>query len=244
MRLLFLLANVFVITCFSHEIPLPAGAIEKEVPFRPTKDRTRKTLLYVGSTVVGARYYNPEGKLICDSPIKDMKIHGKEREWFSNGVLKYEGNYLDGLKDGVFYQYNSEGKLLGTFEIKNGTGIELYWHDNGQLAQEIEYTKGVVTGRKRSWSSGGKLLEEELYNTHGRKEGASSRYYPNGKLEQTLQYFDIHDFCIVRRWNELGEPEAGTPYVFFNGQRLDKEAYGYLLKKVNALPSENDVFNN
>ena len=60
-------------------------------------------------------------------------------------------------------QWSTEGKLLGTYEITNGTGTEYRWHDNGKLQSEDSLRAGRRTGTSRGWLPSGELLLETTY---------------------------------------------------------------------------------
>lgn len=64
--------------------------------------------------------------------------------------------------DGESKQWNSEGTLLGTSTMHNGTGIFRIWHENGQLYCEIPMVEGVTTGLQRVWYENGQLLTERF----------------------------------------------------------------------------------
>ena len=50
-----------------------------------------------------------------------MKRIGKGKEYYDNGKLKFEGEYLNGIRwNGKGKRYNKKGKLIYESEYKNG----------------------------------------------------------------------------------------------------------------------------
>ncbi len=71
------------------------------------------------------------------------KKNGKGKEYYNNGSLKFEGEYINGIKiEGK--GYNENGKVI--LEInKNGKGKECY--NGGLLKFEVEY----MNGKRWNW---------------------------------------------------------------------------------------------
>ncbi len=99
-------------------------------------------------------------------PLRNGKRHGLVRTWHRNGVAASEERYRDGVLHGVCRQWDEGGRLLGEFEMKNGTGLQHEWHENGRLKIEISTVRGVFCGRNRIWLQDGTLLSERYY-LHG-----------------------------------------------------------------------------
>jgi len=78
------------------------------------------------------------------------KWNGKIKDYHNNGKLEFEGEYLNGKRNGLGKEYNYDGKLQ--FEgiylngKKNGKGKEFY--NNGQLKLEGEYKNDIVWNGK------------------------------------------------------------------------------------------------
>jgi len=59
-------------------------------------------------------------------------FHGAYRVWHRNGQLAEELRYRHGLMHGVSREWDETGRLLGSFTMGNGSGLQRYWHDNGR----------------------------------------------------------------------------------------------------------------
>ena len=90
---------------------------------------------------------NCNGKLEFEGDYLNGERNGKGKEYENNGILKYEGDYLNGYR--------------------NGKGKEYY--DNGKLEFEGEYSKG------KRWNG--------------------KKYNLNGNIEFTINSFIVKAFC-------------------------------------------------
>lgn len=108
------------------------------------------------------RIYFRNGQLQVEQSLVDGEFHGVIRTWHRNGQLASEEPYENGLRHGTANHWNREGKLLGSCELRHGTGTVLDWYDNGQLLSEFYLVRGEFTGRVRHWLRDGTLDEERF----------------------------------------------------------------------------------
>ena len=69
--------------------------------------------------------------------------NGKGKEYFDNGYLKYEGEYLNGMRNGKGkLYYHSNGKLFIEGFFKNGIRNKIYkkYSSDSELIYEGEYS--------------------------------------------------------------------------------------------------------
>jgi len=52
--------------------------------------------------------------------LKGKRWNGKVKEYYDNGILKFEGEYLNGQINGKGKEYNDDGKLKFEGEYLNG----------------------------------------------------------------------------------------------------------------------------
>lgn len=120
------------------------------------------------------RRYYPDGTLKDEITYLNGLPNGVTRRWHPNGVLAMEIPTKMGEVQGVVRQWNRTGKLLGSYEIKDGNGLQMLWAENGQLIGEIPLLDGKMTGRQRAWFEDGDLAGAQ-YWIEGRK--VSKRKY-------------------------------------------------------------------
>lgn len=93
--------------------------------------------------------------------LRQRRRHGVVRAWHKNGILASEESYENDLLHGVCRQWNEKGKLLGSYKIVHGTGVQLRWFDDGRLQAEQSFVNGLAAGRWRLWLQDGSLASEE-----------------------------------------------------------------------------------
>ena len=114
--------------------------------------------------------------------------HGPCRTWHQNGVLATETHYTNGVMDGVVRHWNEQGELLGSYEMKNGTGLTKQWYPNGQLRAEISLVKGSFTGRQRVWFEDGEFVASVFYIRN--RKVSKKKYLEACKSDSTLPHYD------------------------------------------------------
>jgi hypothetical protein len=119
------------------------------------------------------RFFHRNGILETEQTFRGQKLHGRHRTWHRNGQIATEEYYLDGLLHGVVNQWHEDGRLLGSFEMQHGTGIQKTWHDNGKPKQEFGTAGGKFYGRNRYWLRDGMLISDEIL-LDGRPVSAST----------------------------------------------------------------------
>ena len=169
-----------------------------------------KTLIFQGEYKNG-KYWNGKG---IDYEIKNGKGFIKERNIY--GQVVYEGEYLNGLRNGKGKEINFKGNILFEGEYYNGQRwngkLKEYesigWEErllfegevkngklNGKCKEynfkklkfEGEYLNGKRNGKGKEYDYDEKLKFEGEY-LEGKRNGKGKEYYNNGTLEYEGQY--------------------------------------------------------
>jgi len=97
-----------------------------------------------------------------------QEIEGKEmlmeeKHFHDNGVLKMEGKFLNGKREGVWKAFfnNEQLQSLGTFKDGLRIGEAKIYYPNGQLRYEGQYESDKQTGHWKFYNEEGKLVKEE-----------------------------------------------------------------------------------
>ena len=62
------------------------------------------------------------------------------KEYYENGILEFEGEYLNGQRNGKGKEYDFNGKLINEGEFKNGLFIPEDWEeDEGEEGEKSNY---------------------------------------------------------------------------------------------------------
>lgn len=108
------------------------------------------------------RSFYRNGSLREELSFLGQQLHGACRTWHPNGRLASEQFYRRGRLHGLCQQWNQRGELLGSYDVKDGTGIQYEWFENGRLQLETSTVAGKFTGRIRIWLPDGTLVSEQF----------------------------------------------------------------------------------
>ena len=116
---------------------------------------------------LNGKRWNGKGFDVNNNLIYELKDgKGYIKEYDSHGELKFEGEYLNGKRNGKGKEYNNNGKLIFEGEYlngkRNGKGKQ-YNNYNGELEYEGEYINGERNGKGKEYNYDGKLLFEGEY---------------------------------------------------------------------------------
>ncbi|CAN5821823.1 hypothetical protein BH11BAC7_BH11BAC7_33610 [soil metagenome] len=98
--------------------------------------------------------------------IQKGKAEGYAIYYSENGNKMEAGNYLAGLRDGLWEKWSGNGIKIGEANYKNGMkdGIWLVWDEQGMKRMEMHYAAGQKTGKWLMWNENGILSGERMYS--------------------------------------------------------------------------------
>jgi antitoxin component YwqK of YwqJK toxin-antitoxin module len=94
---------------------------------------------------------------------RDGKLDGAWKRNYPNGAIAEEGTFAIGQKDGLWRQLGPTGTVLGTYEMKQGTGVERRWFDDGPLYTERVLKAGVPNGKMTMFDHDGNVVVSAKY---------------------------------------------------------------------------------
>ena len=208
-----------------------------------------------------SKYYSNDGKL--DSAI--LYINGEkqsnednqadfnlEYNYFKNGQVKSIAAYnLEGKKDGVTTEFDTEGNVVSTKLYKNDNLLEegiidkegkkqgkwKTYYLTGELKSEGSYSNAFKKGKWVFYFRNGSIEQEGFYDAAGRYTGKWKWYYENGKILRTeefrkgledgyLEEFDIIGNFITKGEYIDGEKEGEWFYELNDHKEEGKYRYG------------------
>ncbi len=116
---------------------------------------------------------------------------GSFRTWWSPGVLKEEGRYLDGLRHGDVRGYHSDGSLAfeGRFERGAPVGTLREYAEGGRIARVHDVQPGAEEGVSTDfWPDGTPRMRAPL--RRGALHGLEQRWHANGVLAREGRWID------------------------------------------------------
>lgn len=158
----------------------------------------------------------------ADEEIVSLKkgvMDGKYRR-LRDGVVREEGNYIDGLRNGLFVEYYQDGTThRKDTPMKDGKidGTVITYFSSGKKESEKTYRNSLEDGTERRYSqSSGEILIEGQW-TDGKKEGVWKEIFDagGGVTGVKMQHYQE---------GELDGPysvemsKGGKPYITIRGQ--------------------------
>lgn len=152
--------------------------------------------------VVGKRFYDKEGELCIEQPLKDNLLHGRVC-FFSDGWLELIEPYFEGMMHGVAKQYDQDGKLLGTYRMSHGTGLDI-WRcrraDGSVGVAEIHSMKhGTLHGYEWWFDCEDGRLWSEAHWHAGRRHGIERNWIKGKRSVYSKPIFWINDEKVTKR---------------------------------------------
>ena len=118
------------------------------------------------------------------------KINGQLKVYHYNSKLKKIGNYLNGVENGLFKEYDEYGNLEAEYSMSNGelNGVFKTYYSNGKLKISGNYLKGQKHGNFIEYDEYG-AKEAEYVMVNGMKNGVL-KIYKDGKIDVSTTYKD------------------------------------------------------
>ena len=181
------------------------GTARERVTERFPGGRKRKAEYRVGGKVMGIRSFFESGEPEHEYGLKDGRKHGVEYWWLGPDLLMSAQPFVDGVAHGVTKQWDQDGRLLGTYRMVRGTGIDLWRQrreDGSIYLSEVLHLKG---GHRNGF---------EWWLDEGQRTVYIERHWRDSQLHG-----------IYREWNEAGRLRRGYPQYFVGGVQVTRRHY-------------------
>lgn len=108
------------------------------------------------------RTFKPDGKLFAEIQKKDGKKNGVTKNFYANGKVQVETNFVNDSKEDDSKLYYEDGKICQHVIYKNNVkhGVEKHYYKNGKLACEIPYLNGEVEPGLKEYNSEGDYVKD------------------------------------------------------------------------------------
>ena len=131
------------------------------VSCQPKTDQQKlKSLEVLPDSTVIKRIFKPDGKLFAEILRKKGMKNGLSKNFYENGEVEIETNYVNDRKEGETKLYYPGGKICKRLIYKNDlrNGIEEHYYKNGKIACQIPYLNGEVEPGLLEYNSDGVLF--------------------------------------------------------------------------------------
>lgn len=134
-----------------------------------------------------------DGKILKKERKLDNWPHyhdGKQEEFYENGKLKSESNYLRNSKNGLQTQWHENGTVAVQSNFQNGEqhGEETRYYPNGKVRQKSVYQRGKLDGDQILYNEAGKILRKSSFDSDQECTRTEYTYFPDGKTASEKNY--------------------------------------------------------
>lgn len=190
----------------NYRSSIPKIAKERVIATFVNNPRKYKAEYILNGEVVGVRQFYETGELESEWALKNGLMHGIAYRCDVPGKVLSAEPYSHGLPHGTAKQFSSDGELIGTYAMKQGTGIDLWWDESGD--------------------NDFRQLSEARYLKDGKWHGFE--WWLNADQESVWSerhFQDNRQHGIERSWNSRGRLDRGYPRYWVNGERVTKRKY-------------------
>ena len=162
------------------------------------------------------------------SPFKIPEIlHGINKRYTSDGLLKSEGNYFYGAKVGWWTYFDEEGMMKSEIEYPKPIEVKdsiCFYFDNGSIKLKGEIESSLPCGEWIEYNQEGQIIKKANFE-NGLLNG-QMKTYKNNDLYSVQDYVDSREHGKYLLFNKnhisvLGEYEQGRKHGGFYHYRND-----------------------
>lgn len=192
-----------------------SGELLKTVPFVNNKEEGRGFEYDKDGRIITVTTYR-NGFIYAEEQINRYNAKGQRtglwRDLYPIGNVKEEGNWTNGLRNGVFKFFEKNGKLQKMEKYEMGELIEdseesviidirQEFYEDGSVYMEGSYSRGKKNGTFREYDKAGNQVAGYTYENDvltgigmvdsiGRKQGMWKFLYPDGSTRAEGKYID------------------------------------------------------
>lgn len=186
-----------------YKSDIPENTVERSVsPYREEDGRVshEEREYTVDGDVVGYRYYDADGALALETPIRDGLKHGVEYYWYEPGCLTLAAPYENGLPHGTARQWADDGTLMGTYTLVHGTGYDLWRQQLGDGPLHISEIHSMKDGSPHGYewwvNEDESSVWHEVHWREGRRHGIERMWDHEGNLDEGYPKFHVEDAVV------------------------------------------------
>jgi antitoxin component YwqK of YwqJK toxin-antitoxin module len=146
--------------------PSPSFGQKEEKPkYSPRKEKHRNKTDELGRKQGLWKHYNYLGILAWEIEYADDMRNGVSKRYYYNGRLMRETEYSYGIKDGFFKRYDYDGNVRAEGEYLNGKKANRWanYYSSGQIRNEGFYKAGFKEGTWKYYNRKGQLINSIVF---------------------------------------------------------------------------------
>jgi hypothetical protein len=182
----------------AYKTSIPAQAAEVIDEYHANGVKSRASYVLAGE-VVGHRAWVEDGHLDSEYGMSHGNKHSPVYFFHDNGQVMSREIYRNGTLHGICKQWAEDGRLLVTWKMVNGTGLDLWCNDDGTLIEALYYKEGEPL-YQRFWADEKTLMRERLWGSFVeiRREWTISDKGP-GRLKRGFPHFYLKGVRVTKR---------------------------------------------
>lgn len=175
---------------------------------------------------------------------KDKPFSGRATKKLENGQIIIDGNFVNGLRDGKWFEYFRNGQVneKSIFSKGKRNGIAEQYYDNGILKRKAIYINGKMDGLEATFYMNGNPWMK-IYRKNKKYNGSYEKILENGKHLVKTNYVDNQRHGKYLENFPNGKPKERSEYK--NGKQIGsyEEYWENGNKKLSYNKRENGSFN-
>lgn len=153
-----------------------------------------KNVLGLSYEVTGSGEFNirESGGRSLRISVKNGIVDGAYNEYYSNGRLYTTGKYENGKKEGEWKEYYESGRVWKVYNYQNGElhgKYTTYYNETSGQAVNGNYKNGLIDGIWTEYYTNGRTKLSGLY-VEGKKTGNFIEWYENGTKKSEINHVD------------------------------------------------------
>lgn len=144
-----------------------------------------------------------------------------EEELHKNGKVFRKFTVVDKEKEGKFFEYADNGKLVLEKEYKNGNVLqEISYYMNGKVNEESVRSKDKKTYTQKSYWDNGQLKSTGTF-AFKKRSSYGSRWTDTVPVGKSYNYKENGSLAEEANYNEEGELDGNYILIAENGKRIE-----------------------
>jgi antitoxin component YwqK of YwqJK toxin-antitoxin module len=156
-KFIYIIFTCLLLSCSKSQVVLTDEDLQNDIVYK------KNSLIPFDGTIV---LENKNNKLVSQKQsILGGKLNGESVIFFSNGKAKIKGHYKDGLFEGLWEKWYSNGNREYLVNYSNGlmSGECTSWYENGKLNEKGYYSDNIKVGKWIKYNNDGLLIEESKH---------------------------------------------------------------------------------
>ena len=153
-----------------------------------------------------------------------INLNGYNVFYYENGIKSSEGNFVDGMPDGLWKNYYRTGALK-SIGYRDATQLDSLWkfyREDGVLIEEIQYDSNLRNGITKKYNEEGFLVSKTPFK-NDKRAGIELEYYP---ASQHLHFERPYQLGLLEGFGyEYAEDGRVISIIEYEKGYIDRQEY-------------------